>query len=269
MKKLMLFISLSLLSTAFLHSDYTQEIKKKFDGVKIEKINIENVNGSVEVRAWEKSEIYVYVEKKSRNKSTFERTDVIFEESRKELKIKVKKKDGWSFFRGSLANVEIKVNAPAKKILNLTTVNGGINVADMVGELNVETVNGDLSVENHKGPLNSETVNGSINISELSGPLKAETVNGGILVGLREISGDLVINAVNGSIKIKSDTWENVEVRAETVSGSLNIGDFDRPIKRLSLKRRSATFVIGNGNNKVKIETVNGSIRIYSTKKEI
>ncbi len=264
MKRVLTFILFILIFACFLYSEYNQEITKSFDSRKIEKISIENVNGSIQLKKWEKPEIHVFVKKTSRSKAILEKTDVIFEDSGRELKIKVKKRDGWRIFGGSIANVEIIVNTPSPKNLNLSTVNGRVTVNEMEGSISSSSVNGNISIYDHKGDIESETVNGSISISNAYGALKGETVNGSINANVLEIGEYINLSTVNGSIKLNVENLENVEVKVETVNGNISIEELQKPMRRLSLKRRSAYFVIGNGSKKIDIETVNGSIKISS-----
>ncbi len=269
MRKVLMIVLFGLIFVNFLYPEYKQEITKYFDGRKIEKISVENVNGSIELKKWEKPEIYVFVKKTSRSQAILEKTDVIFEELKGELKIKVKKKDGWRIFGGSMANVEITINAPSPKNLSLSTVNGSVRAYEMEGDLNASSVNGKISISNHKGRIESETVNGSIYLSKIYGTLKGETVNGSINAELVDIGEHVELSTVNGGVTVQIENLDNAEVKAETINGSINIEELQKPMRRLSLKRRSVYFIMGDGSRKVDIETVNGSIKIGSSEKSI
>ncbi len=269
MKKLSILFLIFSVFIGFLYSDYTQEIKKTFDSKEIKRLHVENVNGSLKVKSWDKPEIYVYVKKTSKSKSILEKTDVVFEVLSGELKIKVKKRDGWKFFRGSFAKVEIEVMTPFKKDLSLSTVNGSIYVENMEGKLSVSTVNGGVWISNHRGIIDLETVNGGLTLKEISGSLRAETVNGNIFIGLKEIVDRVNLSAVNGSITVEAEGLDNTEVKAETVNGSVSMGEFEKPVRALTVKNRSVYFVTGDGSKKVRIETVNGSVKLFSKGKII
>lgn len=265
MKRFWTFVLFGLIFVNFLFSEYKQEITKYFDGRKIKKIMVDNVNGGIELKKWEKSEIYVFVKKTSRSQAILEKTDVIFEETRNELRIRVKKKDGWRIFGGSVANVEIVINTPSPRDISLSTVNGALRIYDIEGNLSVSSVNGDISVYNHIGEIESETVNGSINLYGIHGKLKGETVNGSINAEFIEIGEHVELNTVNGSIRLRIENLDDAEVKAETINGAVNIEEFQKPVKRLTLKKRSVYFILGEGRKKIDIETVNGSIKISSS----
>ncbi len=269
MKRVLTFLLSILIFACLLYPEYSQEITKYFDGRKIEKISIENVNGSINLKSWGKPEIYVFVKKRSKSKAILEKTDVIFDDSGRELRIKVKKRDGWRIFGGSVADVEIIVNAPSPKNLALSTVNGSVKVNDMEGNISASSVNGDISIYHHRGDIESETVNGSINVSKAYGTLKGETVNGGINAEVLEVGEYINLSTVNGSVTLNIGNLENAEFNVETVNGGISIDEFQKPMKRLSLKKRSAYFVLGDGSKKIDIETVNGSIKISALEKNI
>ena len=105
------------------------------------------------------------------------------------------------------------------------------------------TVNGDVEVANLAGPVNAETVNGSV-AAVLHGqgttPLSFKTVNGGVTVSVpKDLNADLEAETVNGSIETDFPI---------TVTGRIN--------------RRHLDGRIGQGGRHLKIETVNGSIRL-------
>ncbi len=269
MRKFLIFILSITTFVNLLYSEYIEELTKYFDGRKILKISVENVNGDIELKRWEKPEIYVFIKKSSRSRSILEKTDIIFEELNGELKIKVKKRDGWRIFGGSIANVEITINTPSPKELYLSTVNGSVEINQMEGTLNVSSVNGKISIISHKGKIKSETVNGSIYLSKIYGTLRGETVNGSINAEFIDIEEYLDLSTVNGSVTLGIENLDNAEVKVETVNGGINIEEFQKPMKKLSLKRRSAYFIVGDGRRKINIETVNGSIKIGSSLKSI
>jgi DUF4097 and DUF4098 domain-containing protein YvlB len=104
-------------------------------------------------------------------------------------------------------------------------------------------------------------VNGAVTISA-AGIALAETVNGGITATLGKADGvaPLRFQTVNGSIRVSLPAAANADLRAETVNGEITT-DFPVTIQgRLSKNALSAK--IGNGGRELRLETVNGSIRL-------
>ena len=123
------------------------------------------------------------------------------------------------------------------------TVNGGVDVSGLDDDVMVSTVNGGIRAAT-QGHVSAETVNGSITASmgkaDWNGPLDLRTVNGGITVDLPD---DV-----------------SAEVKAQTVNGSIET-DFPLTVKG-RFSRRSLSGTIGGGGRDLRLETVNGSIRL-------
>jgi hypothetical protein len=143
-------------------------------------------------------------------------------------------------------SVSYEVFVPRKIDLKLNTVNGGINVADVRGNMTFETVNGGVTLARTAGKVKGETVNGSVNV-DLSGTtwegegLELETVNGGVTVS--------VPAAYSASF------------HAGTVNGGMN-SDFEGATIQGKWGPRKMDLKLGSGGPTVRVETVNGGVRI-------
>lgn len=123
------------------------------------------------------------------------------------------------------------------------------------------TVNGGISVEQLEDAVEVYTVNGGVRV-KTRGNARAETVNGSITasLGRADWSGSVSFETVNGGISLELPDDASADVRAETVNGSIET-DFPLTVKgKLSSRRLSGT--IGSGGRELKLETVNGSIRL-------
>ncbi|HEY8309934.1 MAG TPA: DUF4097 family beta strand repeat-containing protein [Gemmatimonadaceae bacterium] len=151
----------------------------------------------------------------------------------------------FSFFNRSHTNtVRYTLHVPSNVTVDVETVNGKIAAQNIDGNVKATTVNGEIAVSTTKGTINAETVNGSIIASMASlpdsGNVHLETVNGSITSVLPEgIGGSIDLQNTNGTImanypnavpdsadkhhmRIKLDEG-NRRVTLETVNGSLNL----------------------------------------------
>ena len=104
-------------------------------------------------------------------------------------------------------------------------------------------------------------MNGSVRVSS-SGLVDAETVNGSIeaRLGRADWEGELQFETVNGEITVVLPADVDAEVRAETVNGQIET-DFPLTVRgRWGPKEMRGT--IGEGGRTLRLETVNGSIRL-------
>ena len=217
-------------------------------------VEIEHINGYVDIKVWDKAEVRVVGELGERTKQ------FIFERDGNEIVINVKAKNGqgrhnWSSDDGDKLEIFIpkdskvnysSVNSDVKGTgieggAHFDTVNGDIEVNGLAGRIRLESVNGDISASKLKGDVKIETVNGEIRSTSSSGKkdryesvngdivitsgsreINAETVNGDIKLALREIK-HLNLDTVNGSIEAKLNLQPGGEVRASSVGGSVSL----------------------------------------------
>ena len=152
--------------------------------------------------------------------------------------------EGGDLGRGGGMNIEYTVRVPKGVRFAAHTVNGGITVAGLAAAVELETVNGGIEVST-------------------SGSARAETVNGSIRAAVGSTTEDLSFQTVNGSIGVAMPEDAAVDVRAETLSGSIT-SDFALNIEKAKPgQQKTASGRIGAGGHQLKMETVNGSIALH------
>ena len=128
--------------------------------------------------------------------------------------------------------------------------------------LDVSTVNGGLEIGGVSAAVEATTVNGRIAVSSSKGPIEATTVNGSIEANVQElVVGDMKLTTVNGSLNAGLPAKINANIDAETVNGRV---ETDFPVKisgKVSTRHLRGT--IGNGGPTLKLVTVNGSISLH------
>jgi hypothetical protein len=125
------------------------------------------------------------------------------------------------------------------------------------------TVNGDVEVNNLTGPVEANTVNGGVRLETSSGDASAHTVNGSVTAVVHgQGTSPLRFRTVNGGVTLSVPKDLSADLEAETVNGSI---ETDFPITVTGrINRRHLDGRIGQGGRSLKIETVNGSIRLRS-----
>jgi DUF4097 and DUF4098 domain-containing protein YvlB len=218
------------------------------------RVRIENVNGSIEIRAWDGVGVKLEAIKKGRTQEIVDGIQILTESTPDQLAIKTELaqvKRGWFRRTTTEGQVSYTLHVPAgARIEKAASVNGDITLQGIQGEVRASTVNGSIRGGKLAGATDVNTVNGSINLDQRALPagnhLKARTVNGSIEVRLpASTGGSLSASTVNGSIR--SDIMPSNVTRQ----------------KRNKLEAR-----IGEGDSKILLSTVNGAIRILDSRNE-
>jgi len=214
------------------------------------RLEIINVNGKITAESTDGSAVEIRAERSAKAAS---------DESAKELlgKLEMREEVGenrvrvevraprWSGPGGHEIKWTIKV--PRGVAVDLRTVNGGVKMTGLEGELRARSTNGGITGEGLVATsVDAAVTNGGIEIelakAVSAGSFDLEAVNGGVSIVLPPDSGaDISGRCVNGGITAAS------ELGLETVG--------EQTRRRLDAK-------LNGGGAKVSLETVNGGVRI-------
>ncbi len=196
------------------------------------RIEIENLKGRVEVRAWDRQEVTVTgtlgdgVEKFS------------LEGDRRNLRIEVKypSRSGRSEPTVLLVQVpiladleietvsaDIDVHGVAPRELSLESVSGDIVANGAPREARVESVSGDVRLTLNSRDVSVDTVSGELSLQgRLDGEVSMESVSGNLRMdSLGERVRSLSAATVSGDMDLKTGLANGGEIRTESVSGDL------------------------------------------------
>lgn len=200
-------------------------------------------NGGIAVKGSDRSDILVRACVQAWDES---------QESAKERVAKVKIETGSTIEAVGLdenknVSVSYQIHVPRKIDLNMTTINGGIIVDNVEGNVKFEASNGGIIIEGAGGDVRGRTRNGGI-VVKLAGSgwrgagLDVETTNGGVKLEVPEnFAADIECSTVNGgfSSDLKGLTVTKGRYTGGRASGSVN-----------------------GGGAKVRVVTTNGGISI-------
>ena len=113
------------------------------------------------------------------------------------------------------------------------------------------------------GSVAAESVNGGLEIQDLVDDASLSTVNGSIDAEFSRLEGQQRVKAetVNGRISITLPENADVEVSADTLNGGINGRDFGLETDK-GFVGSDLNGKIGNGSARLNVDTVNGSIKI-------
>jgi hypothetical protein len=122
------------------------------------------------------------------------------------------------------------------------------------------TVNGDLDAHGLDSPLALTTVNGAASFSTTAYG-QARSVNGPIraVMGAADWQGTLSLETVNGSITVDLPSDLDADLDARALNGETSTAF---PIARLETRRDALRARVGDGGRTLRLQTVNGSIRL-------
>lgn len=224
----------------------TETFEKAYSLQGVDRFRLENVNGRVEITAWDRDYVRVTAVK-SGTSWAVENTVIRITQPGSEIRVEtvpLHRQHFFSFLFGGhrIAKVEYTILLPA-------TI-----------PVRVETVNGSVHVEGRRADTRAETVNGSLELRKIQGVLHGETVNGHISLA-REDCEDTDLETVNGSIEADLPGTASFRYRLSSVNGSMEVGERRSHAHALGIK--SFEGDVNGGKALVKAGTVNGSIRIH------
>ena len=258
-------------------------------------IDVSNVQGSVNVTAWDKNEVELHAVLES-DKDRLE-----FEATERMVRIEVDRPDDHRYRDNEEATLTLKVPKGARLIVD--TVSAEITVDGVRGEQRLESVSGTVETRAYDQPVSLHTVSGEITVAGSGGraSLTTENVSGTTIVsGIRgsyegqTVSGNidasvaavekLSIETVSGDAEIRAELGNAARAEMETVSGSLTLtikppvnaefdlesfsGDIEacfgpRPRDKSKYGPGSElSFSQGNGGARVTMESLSGDINI-------
>jgi hypothetical protein len=130
-------------------------------------------------------------------------------------------------------------------------------------KVELNTVNGSVNVEGATASVDAETVNGRVEVSTLGGPVTARTVNGDVRASIEHLvksDEPLELETTNGSVQLEAPGDLSADVDAETTNGGIET-DFPLTISK-GLIGRHVHGTVGQGGRKVELHTTNGSVRL-------
>lgn len=143
-------------------------------------------------------------------------------------------------------SVTYEVFVPHRIDLKASSVNGGVNLQDVEGNITYATVNGGVNLTRLAGNVRGETTNGGVNV-DMAGDrwrgvgLDAQTVNGGVNLQLpMNYSAKIVTSTVNGGVRTEFPF---------ALSGDLH-------------RQKNLEFNVGSGGAPIRIITRNGGVSI-------
>lgn len=233
----------------------TDKYEKAFELKGIDKIRVQNVNGTIRIATWDKDYVRVSAVKKARGARAAEalrNTEIRVSKKGSLLDIEtiLPRSDGsWGFFswgKRVSADVSYELLSPASV------------------SVDAETVNGRISTEGRKGHVAVSTVNGSVKVESQAGGLKVNTVNGSVDVAFSGAFHRSDVETVNGSVTVSAAGDSSIRYQLQTVNGRIE-SEFPDLTVEGKWGPKTAHGSVNGGKEELNVETVNGEVRLVVT----
>jgi DUF4097 and DUF4098 domain-containing protein YvlB len=214
------------------------------------RISLENVNGDILIIGSSGDAVSIVAHKKASNQEYLDGLEIDIKAEAEFIRIETKHPKssnvhfGWGD-NGS-GSVSYELSVPSNINLDLvSTINGEVDISGVSGDVKAKTVNGGLVASDLASDVGLDTTNGSIKAD-------FQTLNSGQRVSARTVNGKIVF-------RLPEDA--SARVTAETVNGSIDADDFGLEPEK-GYVGRDLDGQIGNGSARVRLDTLNGSIRL-------
>ncbi len=216
------------------------------------RVSLENINGGVQIKVWDRAALQLDAIKKAYRKDRLDEAKIDVTSTEENIRIKTEYPSGNQTFRSgegrynNPAIVEYILTVPRKAMLET-----------------IELVNGSLDIDGVEGDVKASSINGKLVARGLMGEAKLSTINGqlhAIFVKLDDAK-PISLNSVNGGVNLIIPSDANAAIRASTVHGGIT-NDFGLQVRHGDYVGHNLDGQIGNGGPRIKLENVNGSIKI-------
>ena len=222
------------------------ETRKTFDLKPGARVEIQGINGRVEIQTSDTKTAEVFVKRTGDNPSSLRRREMIIEQTNDGLLVRSKQNHVglWDHLFGSDPKEEVTIKAPRQIALSLRGINGRI-------------FSGDID-----GPLEVKGVNGRAELGQASDSVEIDGINGSIAVGLNKLSERGVrIHGVNGGIELKLSSGLNADLTAKGMNGSVRSEIAEVTVEKDDHWSHYSAR-IGSGGPAIEISGINGNVRL-------
>ena len=216
------------------------------------RVGLENINGGVQIRVWDRAAVQVDAVKKAYRKERLAEAQIQVNSSEDNIHIKTEypnwnnNKSGRWDRSDNPASVEYSLTIPRKAVLE-----------------SIELVNGSIDIEGVEGSVKASSINGHVSATGLMGDVKLSTINGPLKATFISLGDDrpISLGSVNGGVTVIIPSDANAAIRAGTVHGAIS-NNFGLKVKHGEYVGHNLDGQIGNGGPRIKLGNVNGAIVI-------
>ncbi|HXG82494.1 MAG TPA: DUF4097 family beta strand repeat-containing protein [Pyrinomonadaceae bacterium] len=215
------------------------------------RVSVSNVNGSISVDVWDRSEVKLEYVKTADTKENLAEVEIKIDARQDTFRVETDYGDGRRRNSGERRNygklqVEYRLTVPRNAVLDA-----------------IETVNGSVSITGGGSLTKASSVNGQVRATNLRGTANLSTVNGTVEADFDQLQtgSRISLNTVNGTVNLVIPSNADATVKADTVNGNI-VNDFGLPVRKGEYVGRDLYGRIGSGDVQIRLNSVNGTLSV-------
>jgi DUF4097 and DUF4098 domain-containing protein YvlB len=226
------------------------------------RVEVENLKGSIEVRAWDRAEVRI----EGSLGEGVERLEVEGDGKRLRIKVKYPARSGLRSLAGreTTGPTELRLMVPLRADLALSAVSADITAWGVApSSLRIENVSGNSTLAGAPDDVEVNTVSGDVDLTVNRGNVRAESVSGDIRISGR-LGEEVVVESVSGDIDMRVLDSAVRRLEGQSVSGDMTLQMALAPRARLRLQSVSGDVELRlpqSTSAEVRAESFSGTLR--------
>jgi hypothetical protein len=222
------------------------ETRKSFELKPGARIEVNGINGKVEIQTSDTKTAEVYVRRTGDSSNSLRRREITIEQTADGLLVRARTQHlgFWDHLFGHNPKEEVLIKAPRQIALSLRGINGPVTAGDI------------------DGPLEAKAINGRVELGAASQYAELSSINGNIVVGLKQLGErGASIKGVNGGIELRLANGLNADLTARGMNGNLRSDIPDVAVDKEEPGSRYSAH-IGTGGAPIILNGINGNVRL-------
>ena len=239
--------AIGIASQLSLKAALTEELHKTYPLEADGRVSLSNVHGAARISGWDRNEIQVDAVKSAESKEILDEAEIVIDAAGGSISIRTRYPDPQR--RRNPARVEYTLKVPRRARLAA-----------------IECVHGNIDISGVSGEVKASSVHGSVTARALAADARLSSVHGDLEASFERIEGapSISLTTVHGDIELELPDGAGVEYTASTVHGRIS-GDGGAIASRGHKPGGTVSGSRGAGGARVKLNTVHGDIRLFST----
>jgi DUF4097 and DUF4098 domain-containing protein YvlB len=262
---------------------YMEREEQRFSTTGTPEVALSTFDGSIEIRAWDRPEVEVVVERRGVSKAAAREIEVRAQQNGSRITVDVTAPKRTGIRGNGSRSARMIVSLPASSNVAARTGDGSIRLERITGRLDLRSGDGSIHGHDLSGDLKAQTGDGSVALERVTGSLDVDTGDGSVSASgrfssLRARSGDgsVSIHAESGSaatggwdlstgdgsVTLELPAEFNGELDAHTGDGTVRLNDVGVEGGTEARRKNTLRERLGSGGGTVRIRTGDGSIRV-------